>query len=285
MKNLFALLIVIIFFGNKTATPPKTLSLQAAIDRKLIQVDVSGNTNSPHYSQPLQLKVKNVSTTPFRLQIPNGQRFLTVDEDVQDMILVKSELLALAPGIEKSILLNAMCTQKENGGPGENEPYRIGPMAESHLLQVSNKIQELEAYNTIGQYSVWSISNNVGLESIAGFDDTEAQELQQFVAKITGKKIPEKDPMDYLTNYDSPSLAKRTLGGSFEYGLVKTSAITIGLFNEQNIIVRELLNKPSTPRGDHKMNFEFDMAAYTEPVYIVRLIVDGRIKISTKIET
>tara|TARA_B110000046_G_scaffold88676_2_gene96817 strand:+ start:54954 stop:55811 length:858 start_codon:yes stop_codon:yes gene_type:complete len=284
MKNLLALLIVILFLGNKTPTPPKTVSLEAAVEQKLIQLNVSGNTNSPHYSQPLRLKVKNISPTPFTLQIPNGQRFLTTDEGVQDMLLVKSELLALAPGIQKSILLNAMCIQKENRGPRQNEAYRLGPMAESHLLQVSKKIEELEAYNTIGQYSVWSISNNIGLENIAGFDDTEAEELQAFVAKITGQKIPEKDPEDYLTNYDRQSIGKRSLGGSFEYGLVKTSAITIGLFNEQNIIVRELLNKPETPRGDHKLNFEFDMAAYTEPVYFVRLIVDGRIKISTKIE-
>tara|TARA_R110000868_G_scaffold334999_3_gene595724 strand:+ start:1359 stop:2216 length:858 start_codon:yes stop_codon:yes gene_type:complete len=284
MKNVFALLAVFIFLGSKTPLPPKTVSLQEAVNQKLIKLDVHGNTNSPHYSQPIKLTVKNLSNSPFMLNIPNGQRFLTLDHEVQDMLVVKSEQLALAPGIEKSILLNAMCTQKENRGPGENEPYRLGPLAESHLLQVSNKIQELEAYNTIGQYSVWSISNDVGLESIAGFNDTEAEKLQQFVAKITGKNIPEKDTTDYLTNYNRPSLSIRTLGGTFEYGLVKTSAITIGLFNDQNIIVRELLNKPKTPRGDHKLNFEFDMAAYSEPVYFVRLIIDGEIKISTKVE-
>ena len=66
--------------------------------------------------------------------------------------------------------------------------------------------------------------------------------------------------------------------------MVKTSAVTIGLFNEDNIIVRELLNKPQTPRGEHKLNFEFDMAAYTDPVYFVRLIIDGEIKLSFKLE-
>lgn len=285
MKNLFVLCTLFIFLGHKNPTPPKTVSLQEAVDQKLIEIEVKGNTSSPHYRKPIKLIVKSLSNSPFIVKIPNGQRFLTQDTSVQDMIVVKSEQLALAPGYQKSIELNAMCTQKQNRGPSENEPYKLGPMAEKHLLQVSQKIQSLEAYNTIGQYSVWSISNDLGLEQIAGFNETEAEELQQFIAKITGKKIPEKDTTNYLTNYNRPSIVQRTIGGKFEYGLVKTSAVTIGLFNEQSIIARELMNKPNVSRGDHVLNFEFDMDTYTEPVYFVRLIIDGEIKLSYKIET
>lgn len=285
MKNLFVLSILFIFLGNKSPEPPQTISLQEAFDLKLIHLDVKGNASSPHYAEPIKLSVKNLKNAPFILNIPNGQRFLSQDSAVQDMIVVKSEQLALAPGYEKSIVLNAMCTQHQNSGPKENEIYKLGPMAESQLLQVSKKIQEIEAYNTIGQYAVWAISNDFGIDQIAGFNEAEAGEMQQFVAKITGKKIPEKDTTDYLTNYNRPTLIKRTIGGKFEYGLLKTSAVTIGLFNEQNIIVRELLNNPSAARGDHKLKFEFDMEAYTDPVYFVRLIIDGEIKMSYRMES
>lgn len=88
-----------------------------------------------------------------------------------------------------------------------------------------------------------------------------------------------------MTNYDRPSLDTENLCGKFEYSLVRTSAITIGLFNAQNTIVRELLNTPAMPRGEHSLNFEFDMSAYTNQVYFVRLIIDGEIKLSYKIES
>lgn len=284
MKDVFVLLILFIFLGYKNPESTKIISLQEAVDQELIELDIKGNIDSPHYYKPIELKVKSVSDFSFILNVKNGQRFLTQDSSVQDMIVVKSELIALEPGSEKSLDLNAMCTQRQNRGPAQNERYVLGPMAEKHLLQVSQKVQALETYNTIGQYAIWTISNNIGLDEIAGFNEVEAEALQKFVSEITGRKIPEKDTTDYLTNYNRPSLAVRTLGGKFEYGLVKTSAVTIGLFNEQNIIARELLNKPVAPRGDHVLNFEFDMAAYTEPVYFVRLIIDGEIKISYRIE-
>mgnify|MGYP006071933825 CR=1 FL=1 len=71
MKNVFALLVVFILFGNKTPLPPKTASLQDAVNQKLIELDVHGNTNSPNYSQPIQLTVKNLINSPFMLKIPN----------------------------------------------------------------------------------------------------------------------------------------------------------------------------------------------------------------------
>lgn len=74
--------------------------------------------------------MKSLSTTPFILKIQNGQRFLTADQGVQNMLVVKSKLLTIAPRIQKPILLYAMCTQKQNSGPSENERYRLGPMAE-----------------------------------------------------------------------------------------------------------------------------------------------------------
>jgi len=50
------------------------------------------------------------------------------------MMILKSELLTTATR-----------TQKQNNGHSENEQYRLGPMAESHLLRVSIKIKELKS--------------------------------------------------------------------------------------------------------------------------------------------
>ena len=57
MTNLLFLFALLIFLGNKTYTRLENISLQESIDRKLIQVDIRGNANSPHYCQPIQLKV------------------------------------------------------------------------------------------------------------------------------------------------------------------------------------------------------------------------------------
>ncbi|MEQ8908689.1 MAG: hypothetical protein RIC95_05825 [Vicingaceae bacterium] len=283
MKKLAFLLLLAVSFASQSPESPAILTLEEALKKDLIKIEIKGNGSSPHYAQPIKFTAKNLRNAPLNLQVLNGRQFHTLDEGVQDMLLVKSELIVLAPNEEKTIPLSAMCIQKQNRGPSEDEPYTLGAMAHQELLKLSQKIEEMQAYNTLGQYAVWSISNNSGLDQIAGFDEEEASQLQAYVSEITGRPIPKKDTTDYRTNYNRPYLAKRTVGGKFEYGLVKPSAVTIGLFNEDNIIVRELLNKPNTPRGDHKLNFEFDMATYTDSVYFVRLIIDKEIKLSFKL--
>ena len=286
MKTLIFLISFALFLEEKNPEQlVKTTSLQEAVEKELIDLQIFGNANSPHYSQPIRLVIRNLTTQPYNIEIPNGQQFISLNESVQNMIVVKTEQIALQAKQQKSQTLFAMCTQKNNVGPSHNEAYSLGPLASSPLIDVSQKIQEKEEYNTIGQYSVWSISNNLSLDQIAGFDEESAIEMQQFISKLTGREIPEKDTTDYLTNYTRQLPAVRKVSGGFEYGLIKTSAVTIGLFNEQNIIVRELLNKENMPRGDHELKFEFDMAAYTDPVYFVRLIIDGEIKLSYKLES
>jgi len=61
---------------------------------------------------------------------------------------------------------------------------------------------------------VWSISSDTNVESSIGFNTNAADMLQQFVAKINVKQIPEKDTTDYLTNYGRPSLATKHLAES-----------------------------------------------------------------------
>lgn len=281
----FLFLFSLFFINHQNPSITTVVSLQQAVDQNLIELDVRGNEDSPHYVQPIMLYARNVTNNPLTINIPNGQQFLSQDPSVQDMLVVKSQQIELPPEHSISLELPAMCTQQDNDSPTDNDLYSIGPMATSHLLQVSDKIEQMESFNTIGQYAVWSISDNLALDRIAGFDEDEAGALQQFVSSITGKAIPEKNTTDYLTNYNRPSLAKVTLGGEFEYRVSKTSEVTIGLFNEQNIIVRELLNQPETPRGDHLFEYQFDLSAYTDPIYYVRLIIDGDIKLSFRIDT
>jgi hypothetical protein len=60
--------------------------------------------------------------------------------------------------------------------------------------------------------------------------------------------------------------------------------VTIGMFNDQNIVVKELYNNPETPPGEHKLAYEFDTMVFPEDTYYVRLIIDGQIKINFKMK-
>jgi hypothetical protein len=56
------------------------------------------------------------------------------------------------------------------------------------------------------------------------------------------------------------------------------------MFNEQNIVVKELYNNAETAAGEHKLAYEFDTMIFPEDTYYIRLIIDGQIKINFKMK-
>ena len=62
------------------------------------------------------------------------------------------------------------------------------------------------------------------------------------------------------------------------------ASVSVGLFNQRNVLVRELYNDPAVTPGEHKVSYAFDNSVYTDSVYYARLISDGEVKINRKIE-
>jgi hypothetical protein len=73
--------------------------------------------------------------------------------------------------------------------------------------------------------------------------------------------------------------------GNFEFDFPSASHVTIGMFNKDGIIVRELYNNPTHPKGAQKLHFEFDAGEYNDKFYYIKVIVDGEVFIAKKIET
>lgn len=285
MKKVALVLITfIILLSNKKPDSKLIHDLGEAVELGLVEIKIDGRHESPHYAQPAHLSIRNLTDKAVNVRIPNGQQLVSNPSTVQDLIVVNEELLILAAKETKEKDLYAMCTQHQNTGPTRSTVYSLGGVASGPLKRLTKEIQKRRDYNTLGQYSVWSIANKRDISTIAGYDEAAATHYQKLVADLTGRPLPVKDTTDYLTNYNNASLVERSIGGRFEYGFSKTSAVTIGLFNEQNIIVRELFNHPEMKPGDHELDFTFDAMAYTDPIYYVRLIIDGNIKINFEVE-
>lgn len=258
--------------------------LKDATEQAIISTAISGNDESPHYTKPLLLTLKNLKSKSVTIKVSNGQQFLSKDPDTQDIIVNKEEMITLNAHETKTLPLYGMCTQQNNGGPGISSEYTLGTVADGNLVALTKEIEKRKAFNTLGQYAVWSITENNHLNSISGFDEEEALYLKTFVAGLKNIPVPEYDPDDYLTNYTNNHLVKRSAKGNFRFKFSEESAVTIAMFDENDIVVRELYNNPKVASGTHDLNFEFDVSVYQNKAYYVRMIVDGDIKINMKME-
>ncbi|MEM7186903.1 MAG: hypothetical protein AAF466_09610 [Bacteroidota bacterium] len=260
------------------------LDLSKAQESDKIEIMIKGSEESTHYMKPVEITITNTSEADLEVVIPNGQIFHTTSEDVQDVVITREEMVALAPGEQRTLPLYAMCIQQKNSGSNDDEIYRLGPMAPKNLVALTREIEKRKDFNTLGQYAVWTLSDGEHLNSISGFDMEEALHLKTFVAGLMGVPVPEYDPNDYLTNYEDDGLIQRAVKSRFRYFFTEESAVTIAMFDEDNILVRELYNNPNEQAGEHYLEFEYDVEVYTDKTYFVRLIRDEEIKVSMKME-
>lgn len=271
-----------IFLGFRPAE--EYISLADAVKNGAVSYSVSVNEGSTHYIKPLNLTVKNIRSTPVKIKVPNGFKFLPEDDKYQDIIITQEEMLALNPGKSLTIPLHGMCTENTDKGPSGTVQYVLGQQSSEKVTKLTQYIQRKKLFDTLGQSAVWAMTCNTPIEYIAGFDTTAAKELITYVANALGKPIPPPPAPDdtrrnyYTTNY------KSSMGGSFNFNFSKTTAVTIAMFTLDNIVVRELYRNPAEAPGKHKLEYKFDATEYTDDFYYMRLIADGEIVLSGKID-
>ena len=287
MKNLlFVFVGVLLLTASKPAhqTKDNSIDIARAVNEQRIELTVTGNDESPHYYQPLLVKLKNLTSEEIIINIKNGQLFKSTDPEIQDIIVTQEEMIVLK-GLEQiSQPIFGMCVQQFNSAPDFTKEYTLDSIATENLASIVNQIQEKKAFSIAGQNSVWAVTDNSGLDAIDSYIPEDSDELRSYVANLLN--IPDTVIVrrQMVAADTGPKLTKRSVEGNFEYSFSKTSAVTIGMFNDQNIVVKELYNNPETPAGEHKLAYEFDTMVFQENTYYIRLIIDGQIKINFKMK-
>jgi hypothetical protein len=261
---------------------PKTYDLQWAIENKLISCEFRGNDESPHYYQPLVVEIKNLTSKELNIKIPTGLKFKSKAEEYQDIIVTQEALIAVLKNGEAQLPLFGMCTEKYNSAPSAGELYLPDGMAVGNLNLLAAEIEQQKAFDYAGQNAIWNLTNDGILEDIAGYAFDAGAPLQSYVADLLN--IPNNNNTPAVAAIQE-TLVKRNAGGNFRYKFSKTSAVTIGMFNDKDIIVRELYSNPETPPGEHRLSYEFDTLQYPDDVYYIRLIINGQIKINFEMKS
>ncbi len=258
--------------------------LASAIENNWLHLEVTGYENSTHYTKPIIATLTNTTKNPLRISIGNGQIFRAEDTTVQDIVIVKEELIAIKANETKKVPLYGMCIESSNSGNNLETQFHLDGMAEEKLQKLTQEIEKRKDFTTLGQYAVWALTDDNDLNTISGFDEAEALHLRTFVANLLGVPVPLLDPYDYATNYHNDGLIKRAAESKFKFTFSEDSAVSIAMFDENNLVVRELYNNPNVKTGYHELAFKFDVSLYQNKAYFVRMIVDGEIKINMKME-
>lgn len=253
------------------------MSIQEAFKQNLISVDIQTNETGTHYSEPFVMKVQNLTSTKLDLELGNGYLLEPMNEEEQTMIVTNRLLASLSPRETKDLFVNAMCIEQSDAAPDEDSRYTFADLAAPELRKLSGFIEENKRFEPDAQFLMWGIANgSYPKESIHAFKIDEFGQVQ-----ILNKENEILNPV--FSNNIPDTLEQINVHGSFEMNLSRPKNVHIAMFNENNVIVKELFKNPQTPAGKTELEYEFNSLEYEEDVYFVKLVVDGNVLISRKI--
>lgn len=273
-------LIFCLFTASLSATE---IPLSQAIKNKQVECTITGNPDGTHYTKPLLIKIKNLKSD-ISIQVENGQIFNAADTSYQDFVVTQQMVATIKAGQTKTYAIYGMCIKEHNSAPGVSVVYKTGPKADEKLAKLTKFIQEKKYYNQTAQQAVWVMRGTRKIDEISGFDSDGWEDIVKFTASLLNVPVPERPKEDdYERNYQAPPV-HHVIKGGFEIDCPVTTKVTVGLFNKQGIIVRELYNNPNHPAGLKRVEFEFDANLYTDPAYDFKMIIDGEVFLQQEVK-
>jgi hypothetical protein len=167
---------------------PGRLTLQQAIDKRMVKA--TARSTGGHGGYCMQVTVQNLTRDSIIILIEAGRRLNSVNDQQQDILVVKELTLALKKFETRSEPVKGYCCQASNASPSKNAAYHINTLADSSLVLLAKYLNTHPFEASAEQYAVWAISNNKPSANITSVNDSVVLPLRRFVAGIKKEILP-----------------------------------------------------------------------------------------------
>ena len=276
----------IVFTASLSSSPliaSTALSIEEALKKGFIQLIIKGKGG--YTGDVIEMKIKNTCTQNLDLKIEAGRRLDSKDNSQQDILVTKPEEIFVSSKQLKTVNVFGMCCQAHNSSPTEKSFYTVGHMADSNLIKLATFIDKNKYYtNSTAQQAVWTVSDNESLGSIYDGDKDTQNKIRNFVAKITGKKIPEYN-IDYVKESDRDVMGKASkIEGVFDYTLPENSHVSLAIYDSEGHLVQVLFDNIAHNKGYYKLYYTFRTRNIPQGTYYARMKMDGQVQKEMKID-
>jgi hypothetical protein len=273
MKNTI-LIIGLLFLGLETTAQKEIQRCNFEKAKKEKKISFSGIVNHIRNHGYFQLTVKNTTKDSLALHVETGRVFYTATNDYQPFVVLRSREIFLAPGEEKSTLLNTACGNASAKYTGDGF-HDLGKteMANADLVAALEEVEAKRLGNCAGiQSLVWAFTNDHSVASIVTYDGgkMKANELQIIAAKHKRVPIP-RYQVDYEEAQENSGLAfsgkPNRVESNLQFILENQEDVRVVLRDEKGEIVKFVELIHGQKAGQLNLPVDLDVSGFSRGNY------------------
>ncbi|GAB4127717.1 MAG: hypothetical protein OHK0045_19130 [Raineya sp.] len=274
------------------------LSLEEALASNMIQANFQGNPKSLHYIKPLKATISNVSNKKLKILIEAGSFFKNTSQ--QDILTTMPLMLILQAGESKKIELFGISTQADVPPPSEGSIYVFQKTPKKEYIAYAKFIAQEKLYNTAeAQYGLWIISEKQDIRKLMQRSLREdiallirdflvqllhiSENLDDVPRELHHKILIDSNLVSTYTLTAANTAPTCEVKGAGSFSLKTTKEVRLVMFDSKGVLVREIYYNPKEKAGTYKLRYGYDCDYYKDEAYIVSLVFDGKIHVSTRL--
>lgn len=255
----------------------KAIGIQNAIANKKITYELSGNDTYVHYETPLMFHITNISNENITIEIDEGTIVQSNAEQYQDFVLTRPLVLNLPPKGEEFFHINAMCIEQQDNAPDANTYYTFTDRKNENLKKLTTFISNNKLFNSEAQFLVWDL-----IENPTKYENTNSYKLDEnnniwTITNSNGKDELALASESYENENEDIVQNVLMVSGTFTFNLAFGKEVHLAMFNDRNVIVKELYPESEMPKGLSKIPYAFNSLDYPEDTYYIKLVMDGKV--------
>jgi hypothetical protein len=265
------IVIALFIINSELSAKHQQLSLQKALDNKLVSAKV--HSLGGHQGYCMKMEVKNLSPDSLIILVEAGRRLNSIDEKNQDILVVKEQFVMLKKYEDKLIEVKGYCCQASNHSPNTGAKYDVNKLADSNLVILARYLNSGKYNTDVEQNAIWAISDNKNTANVTSANDTLILPLRNLVATIKGEEIPWYTFMTKTINYAGGTMETfpTLLRGKLNFDNAKECYTTLHVLNEKGVEVCQIIKQWTLAGNNQVYNLNIPIAGLAKGKYTIEL--------------
>ncbi|MFN4233938.1 MAG: hypothetical protein ACK4IK_03935 [Bacteroidia bacterium] len=271
----YFLLVISIVLYIKTHAHLKSpiISIEEAFRKNKIILEIKGK--GEHKGNSASIVSKNISNEAIILHLEYGRRLMCSDSSMQDLLIVKEQLITLTPNETKTNDAFAFCCESTDRSPQKDINFSVGKMAPPEWIKLAEVINKNNFPIDAIQHAIWVLSNNHEIASVHSDKMDDVYELRKTLAEIKGIELPWYN-IYYLKDTSSLFSGKHyLLKGDINY-IKKNNGITsIQVRDKNGRIMNALVKNSSEGPGNYSYHVNLNIKGWPKGEYQILIFEDS----------